>query len=308
LFKVKESEAMAATPQTVGEALQYCSEALAGSDVFFGHGTDNAWDESVQLVLSVADLPLDSDDGVLPHPLDAAAFARLESLLRARIDQHTPLPYLLGKAWFAGLEFICDERAIIPRSPIAELILNEFQPWYTGPAPRRVLDLCCGGGCIGLAVAHYYPDSQVDLVDIDPAALALARENMLAMGLAGRVNIIESDVFEALGDVRYDLILSNPPYVDAQDLAALPAEFRHEPELALGSGPDGLQLTRRILREASRFLADSGLLVVEVGNSWTALEEAYPQVPFTWLEFEHGGHGVFALTAKELQEYGASLA
>ena len=298
---------MAAIPRTVGEALQYSSETLSGSDVFFGHGTDNAWDESVQLVLSVADLPLDSDDGVLPHPLDSAAFARLEALLRARIDQHTPLPYLLGKAWFAGLEFICDERAIIPRSPLAELIVNEFQPWYSGPAPRRILDLCCGGGCIGLAVAHYFPDVRVDLADIDPAALALARENMQAMGLADRVNIIESDVFSALGEVRYDLILSNPPYVDAQDLAELPAEFRHEPELALGSGPDGLDLTRRILRDSRRFLTDSGLLVVEVGNSWAALEEAYPLVPFTWLEFEHGGHGVFALSARELQDYGASL-
>lgn len=298
---------MAAIPRTVGEALQYCSETLSGSDVFFGHGTDNPWDESVQLVLSVADLPLDSDDGVLPHPLDSAAFARLEALLRARIQQHTPLPYLLGKAWFAGLEFICDERAIIPRSPLAELIVNEFQPWYSGPAPRRVLDLCCGGGCIGLAVAHYFPDVLVDLADIDPAALALARENTQAMGLADRVNVIESDVFSALGEVRYDVILSNPPYVDAQDLAELPAEFRHEPELALGSGPDGLDLTRRILRDSRRFLADSGLLVVEVGNSWAALEEAYPLVPFTWLEFEHGGHGVFALSARELQDYGASL-
>lgn len=298
---------MAVTAHTVGEALQYCSETLSGSDVFFGHGTDSAWDEAVQLVLSVADLPLDSGDGVLPHPLGPAACARLEALLRARIERHVPLPYLLGKAWFAGLEFICDERAIIPRSPLAELILNEFQPWYHGPAPRRVLDLCCGGGCIGLAVAHYFPDVRVDLADIDPRALALAQENTQALRLGDRVNIIESDVFGSLGDVRYDLILSNPPYVDAQDLAQLPAEFRHEPERALASGPDGLELTRRILRDARRFLADSGLLLVEVGNSWAALEEAYPLLPFTWLEFEHGGHGVFALTARELQDYGARL-
>jgi ribosomal protein L3 glutamine methyltransferase len=298
---------MAVTPRTVGEALDYCSETLASSDVFFGHGTDNAWDEAVLLVLSVADLPLDSDDSVLPHPLAPPAFARIETLLHARIDRHTPLPYLLGKAWFAGLEFICDERAIIPRSPIAELIFNEFQPWYSGPAPRRVLDLCCGGGCIGLAVAHYYPQVQVDLLDIDPAALELARENALALGLSDRVNIIQSDVFTALGDASYDLILSNPPYVDASDLADLPAEFHHEPELALGSGPDGLELTRRILLDSHRFLAASGLLVVEVGNSWTALEQAYPKVPFTWLEFEHGGHGVFALTARELQDYGPSF-
>ena len=294
-------------PATVGQALEYCSRALQDSDVCFGHGTDNAWDEAVQLVLAVADLPLDSDDGVLPHPLEAAAWERLQSLLRQRIEDHKPLPYLLGRAWFAGLEFGCDERAIIPRSPIAELILNEFQPWYSGPAPRRVLDLCCGGGCIGLAVAHYYPEVAVDLVDIDPGALALARENAASLGLAERVNIIESDLFAALDGQRYDLILSNPPYVDSEDLAALPGEFRHEPELALGSGVDGLDLTRRLLAAAASHLVDTGLLVVEVGNSWPALERAYPRVPFTWLEFEHGGHGVFALTAQELQDYGAGL-
>jgi ribosomal protein L3 glutamine methyltransferase len=159
-----------------------------------------------------------------------------------------------------------------------------------------------------LAVAHYYPDVQVDLLDIDSAALALARENADAMGLSERVNILQSDVFNALDDERYDLILSNPPYVDSEDLAELPAEFRHEPELSLGSGRDGLDLTRRILAQAHRYLQPEGLLVVEVGNSWAALERAYPEVAFTWLEFEHGGHGVFALSAKELQDYGASLA
>jgi ribosomal protein L3 glutamine methyltransferase len=294
-------------PQTVGQALQYCSDALENSDVFFGHGTDNSWDEAVQLVLSVADLPLDADDGVLPHTLDDAAFGRIEALLQRRIAQHTPLPYLLGRAWFAGLEFACDPRAIIPRSPIAELILNDFQPWYSGPQPRRVLDLCCGGGCIGLATAHYLPEVQVDLLDLEPAALALARENAVQLGLTDRVNILQSNLFEAAPDTRYDLILSNPPYVDAQDLASMPAEFHHEPELALGSGPDGLTLTRQILAVAADFLCETGLLIVEVGNSWSALEEAYPRVPFTWIEFEHGGHGVFALTASELQDYSASL-
>lgn len=294
-------------PATVGQALEYCSRKLQDSDVCFGHGTDNAWDEAVQLVLAVAGLPLDSDDGVLPHPLDEPARARLELLLRQRIQEHKPLPYLLGRGWFAGLQFACDERAIIPRSPIAELVLNEFQPWYSGPAPRRVLDMCCGGGCIGLAVAHYYPDTVVDLVDMDPGALALAHENAVALGVVDRVNIIESDLFAALHGQRYDLILSNPPYVDSEDLAALPAEFRHEPELALGSGADGLDLTRRLLAAASAYLVETGLLVVEVGNSWPALERAYPPVPFTWLEFENGGHGVFALTARELQDYGAAL-
>jgi len=295
-------------PRTVGQALQYCTEALQSSDVCFGHGTDNPWDEAVQLVLSVADLPLDSGDGVLPHPLTEQAFARLDALLQRRISAHLPLPYLLGRAWFAGLEFRCDARAIIPRSPIAELILHEFQPWYSGPAVRRILDMCCGGGCIGLAAAHYLHQVEVDLVDLDPAALALARENTEQLDLDGRVNIIQSDLFSALSDIRYDLILSNPPYVNAADLASMPAEFHHEPEMALGSGPDGLALTRVILSRAADYLTDTGLLVVEVGNSWTALEDAYPGVPFTWLEFEQGGHGVFALSATELQDYRASLA
>lgn len=294
-------------PHTIGQALEYCSQALANSDVTFGHGTDNPWDEAVQLVLAVADLPLDSDDGVLPHPLASADVQRMRDLLQRRISEHIPLPYLLGRAWFAGLEFHCDPRAIIPRSPIAELIHNGFQPWYAGPEPERVLDLCCGGGCIGLAAAHYLPNLQVDLVDLDPEALALAAENTRLLTLEGRVRQFQSNLFSALPEMSYDLILSNPPYVDSADLAAMPAEYQHEPELALGSGPDGLALTRQILARAHRFLAPEGLLVVEVGNSWEALEQAYPRVAFTWLEFEQGGHGVFALTAKELQDYSASL-
>jgi ribosomal protein L3 glutamine methyltransferase len=255
----------------------------------------------------VADLPLDADDGVLPHPLSEAAFSRLEGLLEDRIQQRIPAPYLLGRAWFAGLEFLCDPRAIIPRSPIAELILNGFRPWYSGPGPERLLDLCCGGGCIGLSAAHH-AGVTADLVDIDPDALELARENAARLGLEGRVEIIPSDLFGALAGRRYDIILANPPYVDADDLAGMPAEYHHEPAGALGSGPDGLQLTRRILAEAENHLHETGLLVVEVGNSWANLEAAYRDVPFTWLEFEHGGHGVFALAAKELQSYRASLA
>jgi ribosomal protein L3 glutamine methyltransferase len=294
-------------PQTIGQAIQYCFDALHDSDVYFGHGTDNPWDEAVQLVLSVADLPLDADDGVLPHPVASADLAKIEQLLRRRIEEHIPLPYLAGKAWFAGLEFLCDPRAIIPRSPIAELILNDYQPWYAGPEPGRILDLCCGGGCIGLAAAHHGAGARVDLVDVDPGALQLAAENRRKLGLEGRVEIIESDLFDAVSGRRYNLILSNPPYVDAADLARMPAEYHHEPELALGSGADGLYLARRILAGAATYLEDGGLLVLEVGNSWQALEAAFPRVPFTWLEFEHGGHGVCALTAQELHEYSASL-
>ncbi len=294
-------------PATVGAALTRCHQRLSASDLWYGHGTDNAWDEAVQLVLGVAGLPTDSGEEVLDLPLSAAAGERIEALLRRRIEERVPLPYLLGRAWFAGLEFRCDERALVPRSPIAELILDGFRPWYTGPDPRRVLDLCCGGGCIGLAVAHYYPAARVDLADIDPDALALAAENAAVLGLEERVRIVQSDLFEALAGERYDLILSNPPYVDSLDLASMPAEYAHEPELGLGSGADGLDITRCILAQARGHLQESGLLVVEVGNSWPALEAAYPRVPFTWLEFERGGEGVFALTAAELQDYSASL-
>ena len=291
---------------TVGQAIEYCWERLHDADLYYGHGTDNPWDEAVQLVLAVAELPADADDGFLPHPVSAEQHRQIERLLVRRIEEHIPLPYLLGRAWFAGLEFGCDERAIIPRSPIAELILHEYQPWYAGPEPSRILDLCCGGGCIGLAAA-YYSNAWVDLVDVDSRALALAAENQARLGLENRVSIQQSDLFQALAGNRYDLILSNPPYVDAGDLASMPEEYHHEPEIALGSGSDGLLLTRRILASAADYLTDTGLLVVEVGNSWESLEQAYPRVPFTWLEFEQGGHGVFALSAKELQEFSASL-
>jgi len=302
-----ENHSGAQAPRTVGQALQYCFEQLRASDAFFGHGTDNPWDEAVQLVLSAVELPLDADVGVVPHPVGHAQLNRIAALLQRRIEERVPLPYLLGKAHFAGLEFKCDPRAIVPRSPIAELIQHDYEPWYPGPSPRHILDLCCGGGCIGLAAAHYSGSAEVDLADIDPLALELAGENRSLLRLQDRVNIVQSDLFAALPTRRYDLILSNPPYVDSNDLAAMPPEYHREPERALGSGADGLDLTRRILREAGSWLAETGLLVVEVGNSWEALENAYPRVPFTWLEFEHGGHGVFALSADELQEFSASF-
>lgn len=294
-------------PETIGEALQYCVAALEASDVFYGHGTDNAWDEALQLVLSISQLPLDSSDDVLPHALLPAACQQLKQLLRRRIDEHIPLPYLLGRAWFAGLEFKCDERAIIPRSPLAELILNEFEPWYRGAEPKRILDLCCGGGCIGLATAYLLPKLRVDLADLDQNALQLAQENAKFLKLGERVSFIQSNLFEMIPSTKYDIILSNPPYVNAIDLDTMPAEYHHEPELALGSGPDGLALTRQILQRAGPYLSDDGLLIVEVGNSWPDLEELYPNVPFTWLEFTSGGHGVFALSAKELQQFSASF-
>ncbi len=263
-------------------------------------------DEAVQLVLHVADLPVDSDDGVLPHPLSDEQAAQVLALLQRRIEEQLPLPYLTGRAWFAGLEFKIDRRAIIPRSPIAELIEQEFSPWYPGKRLQRVLDLCCGSGCIGLAVAAWLPQTRVDLADLDPQALELARENAGLLGLDERVEILESDLFDTLRGRQYDLIVTNPPYVDSEDLGRMPREYAHEPALALGSGSDGLDAIRRILDQAAHFLAPDGLLVAEVGNSWQALEEALPQLPFTWIELERGGHGVFVLTAQELAQGGAT--
>ncbi len=293
--------------ETVEEALFQCERALTRAALCFGHGTDNAWDEAVQLVLSVAELSLASDDRVLSHPLTPAQQSRALALLKQRVDNRVPLPYLLGKAWFAGLEFRCDRRALVPRSPLAEVIQNAFLPWYSGPPPEKLLDVGCGGGCIGLAAAFYSPGLEVDLLDVDEAALELARENAELLDLAARTRILHSDLFAAVRGEKYDIIVSNPPYVDAADLAAMPDEYHHEPEIGLGSGQDGLLITRRILAQADQYLRPHGLLLVEVGNSNLALERAFSSVPFTWLEFEHGGHGVFALTASELQEYAASL-
>lgn len=292
---------------SVGEALDLVAAALDAADLCYGHGTDNPWDEAVQLVLAVVGLPADSDNSALPHPVTREQAVRMASLLHTRIEDRVPLPYLTGKAFFAGLPLRCDPRAIIPRSPIAELVLAGFQPWCAGPGPERILDLCCGGGCIGLASAWYLPDARVDLLDLDSEALSLAAENVTDLGLEARVRVLQSDLFAAVAGERYDIIVCNPPYVDADDLAAMPPEYHHEPGLALGSGADGLDLTRRLLREAEDYLQPSGLLVVEVGNSQEALEMAFPTVPFTWLEFEHGGHGVFALTARELRENRSSL-
>ncbi|MDX1732848.1 MAG: 50S ribosomal protein L3 N(5)-glutamine methyltransferase [Halioglobus sp.] len=292
---------------TVGDVLQHCEAALRDSDVHFGHGTDNARDEAVQLVLVTAELPLDCNEEILALPLEHGVVGEILERLKRRVKKRIPLPYLIGSAWFAGLRFHCDRRAIIPRSPIAELILHEFVPWYAGPPPRRALDLCCGGGCIGLSVAHYHPHMSVDLVDLDGDALALARENAHLLDLEDHVRILQSDLFAALGNERYDLILCNPPYVDAQDLAAMPAEYLSEPEIALASGTDGLDLTRRILAAAGDHLEPQGLLILEVGHTWPALEAAFPDFPFTWVDFEHGGEGVCVITAREWQDYSESF-
>lgn len=293
---------------TVGDCMRWAQTCFERAELHYGHGTDNAWDEALHLVLGGLKLDLESDPSVLDLNPSEAEKDHLIELVRCRVEERVPVPYLTGKAWFAGLEFVIDRRAIIPRSPIAELIEREFSPWYAGAGLERVLDLCCGSGCIGLAIARWLPQTQVDLADIDSQALALARENARLLDVEKQTRIIESDLFADLRGCQYDLIVSNPPYVDEADLTSMPAEYGHEPALALGSGVDGLNLTRSILAHAAHFLSPDGLLVVEVGNSWEALEAAFPHLPFTWIELERGGHGVFVLTAQELASSGESFA
>ncbi len=260
------------------------------------------------LTLGALHLPWNIDPGVLEARLLPLERARIVGLVRERIASRKPLPYLLGEAFFAGFPFDVDERVLIPRSPIAELIESGFEAWFPEEPPARVLDLCTGSGCIGIATALHLPTCEVDLSDVSAEALAVARQNIQRHDLGLRVRAVLSDLFEGLAGQRYDLILSNPPYVDAHDLATMPAEYRHEPALALGAGADGLDVVRRILREARQYLTDDGVLVVEVGNSDRHLEAAFPEVPFVWLDFERGGQGVFALTAAELDAHAASFA
>jgi ribosomal protein L3 glutamine methyltransferase len=288
---------------TVEQAIKETEQALLDAEVFFGHGTDNAWDEAVFLTLGACQLSLDSDIEVLQNTLTQDQQQQLHIWLKKRIDERLPLPYLLGYTWFAGVQFGVDKEVIIPRSPIAELIVTGFSPMLS-TTPERALDICCGSGCIGIAMALQMDIPQVDMVDISAAALALAQRNIAAYELQQRVKLFDSDVYSSLPQqARYDLIVSNPPYVDAKDFTAMPAEFAHEPELALVSGNDGLLLTATILAEAANWLTEKGLLVIEVGNSEVALRAQLPMVPFVWIELENGGNGVFCLTADQCREW-----
>ena len=285
---------------TLRDYIRWGASCFKRADVYFGHGTDNALDESLYLVLHCLGLSHGSEVNLLDARLTHTERIAVLELIERRINERMPLPYLTGEAWFAGLPFTVDARVLIPRSPIAELIRQGFEPWLAQQPVHAILDLCTGSGCIGISCAHYFAEAEVDLADISAAALEVAAHNIKRHELGHRVRTIASDVFSALGDRRYQLIVSNPPYVDSEDLASMPAEYHHEPAMALGSGQDGLDITRIILREASRYLS------VEVGNSALALEQAYPQVPFTWLEFERGGHGVFVFSRAELLAHEAA--
>lgn len=289
---------------TVRDYLRYVSSQFAASPLFFGHGTDNVWDEAVQLVMRSLHLPLENNTLFLDARLTRQERQLILERTHRRVDERVPLAYLLGEAWFMGMPFYVDERVLVPRSPIGELLQSGLQPWLGDKPVGRILDLCTGSGCIGIAAATVFEEAEVELSDISADALAVAARNIDFHEVGDRVQAIQSDLFDHLQG-RYDVILSNPPYVDADDLAAMPEEFHHEPELGLAAGIDGLDIAHRILAQAADYLTPGGLLIVEVGNSWVALDAAYPDLPLTWLDFEQGGDGVFVLTAEDLAAWRA---
>ncbi|MFI8478953.1 50S ribosomal protein L3 N(5)-glutamine methyltransferase [Pseudomonas sp. NPDC078700] len=288
--------------RTLRDYIRWAVTRFQTEELFFGHGADNAWDEARQLILGALHLPYEMADGYLDCRLEDDEHALLQQLLARRIDERIPTAYLLGEAWFCGLPFLVDERVLVPRSPIAELINNRFRPWLAGE-PKRILDLCTGSGCIGIACAYEFLDAEVILGDLSFEALEVANQNIERHGIEDRVFTVQGDGFAGLPGQRFDLIVSNPPYVDAEDFADMPDEYQHEPALGLACGEDGLDLVRRMLAEAADHLNEKGVLIVEVGNSQVHVEALYPEVDFTWLDFQQGGHGVFLLPAKLCREH-----
>lgn len=269
----------------------------------FGHGTDNVVDEIYALILGTLSLPIDLDPLLLNAKLTNEEKDILTLQLEKRIVERVPVPYLIKQAYFCGLPFFVDERVLIPRSPIAELIEQQFTPWIQPENVSHILDLCTGSACIAIACCYAFPEAQVDAVDISKLALEVAEINREKHELLAQLTLIESDVYAALPPVQYDIIVSNPPYVSLEEMQTLPDEYRHEPQLALEALNDGLAVVDKILKHAHNYLSEHGILVVEVGNTEEALLLAYPDLAFTWLDFERGGQGVFILTREQLNDY-----
>ena len=284
---------------TVRALIARGARRLQRAGVFFGHGTDNAWDDSAALVLHALDLPHSGERAIYTRRVAGRAAERVEQLFRRRIEERIPAVYLTGETWFAGLPFHVDRRVLIPRSPLAELIERRFAPWIDAARVRRILDVGTGSGCIAIAAAKALPRARVDALDISAEALEVAAINVRRHRIGRRVRLVRSDHFSALTNERYDIIVANPPYVGRREMSGLPPEYRHEPPLALAAGRAGLDSVRVILREARAHLRPGGLLIVEVGNTETAVRRAFKRLPFLWLEFERGGGGVFMLTAEQ---------
>ncbi len=292
----------------IAECIKQVARQFEDEGLSFGHGTDNAADESAWLVLHVAGAPLDGSFQDWGRILEYAEELEIGRLVKARCQSRKPLAYLLGVARFAGLEFEVNDRVLVPRSPLAELILDQYRPWLEPEAVKLILDMCTGSGCIAIASAVYLPGTRIVAADISAEALEVARRNVGRHRLEERVTLIQSDLFQSIPAGRYDLIVANPPYVPASSLKELPAEYRAEPGLGLASGIDGLDAVLSILLDAPGFLGEDGLLVCEVGESEERLAAALPGVPFLWLEFEHGGSGVFVLTKNQLAQARTDLA
>lgn len=287
---------------TIRDILRWTVSCFNEAGLYYGHGTDSAWDEAVALILHTLHLPHNINQSVLDARLTSQERDKLYKIIQRRIKDRIPIAYLTGEAWFAGLPFYVDERVLIPRSPIAELIEHHFSPWIEHDI-ENILDLCTGSGCIAIAAAKAFPNTQVDASDISTDALAVSKINVLRHQVEDQVHLYPADLFKGLPQKKYDIIISNPPYVNEIEMNELPPEYHHEPDSGLRAGKDGLDIVTRILHEAQKYLKPQGILIVEVGNSESALEEKYPDVPFTWLEFERGGGGVFLLTEKQLLDY-----
>jgi len=292
---------------SVGQWIKQVTTELELARLFYGHGTDNASDEAAWLVMHAVAAPLDGSFSHWDQAVTAEQEYHIRRILALRADQRVPLAYILRSSWFAGLEFEVDPAVLVPRSPIAELIREQFRPWVAAELVSNVLDLCTGSGCIGIATAVFMPWVKVDACDISPQALAVARKNVAKHGVGDRVALFESDLFAGLPGKPYDLIVTNPPYVPQTSLRGLPAEYRAEPELGLASGADGLDACLEILAQATNYLAPHGILVGEVGESATQLQNVLPSVPFIWLQFDNGGSGVFVLSREELSQSAAAI-
>lgn len=288
---------------TLREFILWGERCLTDAGLAFGHGTDNALDEAAWLAGSAIGLAPGDIDAHLDRVLAESERAKVRAVITARVATRKPAAYLLNEAWFAGLRFYVDERVIVPRSLIGEFILEEFQPWIEKDRVHRALDLCTGSGCIAIALARIFGDARIDAADISPDALEVAHINVANYGLEQRIRLVHSDLFTALAGERYDLIVSNPPYVGTEELAGLPEEYRHEPRIALASGADGLDAITRILSQGSDYLTAGGILVAEVGNSRDALEARYPDVPFVWLTAHSGDECVFLLDSDQLKQH-----